>query len=450
MAYNYLSYSAAVSILAQRLGDPSQIYWNQPNQLLNYVIEAARLYQALTYSYKQPMTLTTAANTAFYSLSQALGSPIPYTATDVEVTNNALACLLEPPLPNSGPWTGTGQFTFLQLQQSLQNRLNRFIGESGRQTAHSVISGVLANTELVTLPDGVLDVRRAGWIPTAGTAVYPLGRQDEWAEQAYLPAAAGNPDFPIAYSVYDVAAPQLRLIPPTAGAGSLDLVLVNAGPTVNLSVASPVVLGIADDVSAGLKWGMLADLLATDGPSRDYPRAAYCEQRFSEYVQLARLYASVLTATINSATIGWGSIFDLDFYQPDWQESTGQPTFLGMAGRELVVLGVVPDDGTAGGNPGANYSLGLTVAASMPVPGTPSSTYLQISRDWIDPVMDYAQHIACFQMGGTEFNSTDRMYQNMIRMAQAQNGRLEAVAFYKGALELPMRKPEMEVERIVR
>ena len=53
-------------------------------------------------------------------------------ATDVEVAQNVLAALLEPPLTGTGSgWTGTGQFTFAQLQIALQNRLNRFIGEIG-------------------------------------------------------------------------------------------------------------------------------------------------------------------------------------------------------------------------------------------------------------------------------------------------------------------------------
>lgn len=449
MPYSFLTFSAAVSILAQRLQDPSQIYFNQPNQLLNCIIESVRLYQALTYTYKQSMSFQTAANQNYYSLASQAGSPLPYTATDVEVINNVLAALLEPPLTN--PWTGTGQFTFNQLQQSLQNRLNRFIGESGRQTSQQYIAGVTSGTELVTLPDAVLDVRRAAWVLAGGQPYteYPLGRMDEWAEQAYVPAAPGNPAQPTDFSVYGVGPLQLRLIPPTNANGQVDCIFVIAGVTVNLLVASPVVLNIPDDVSAALKWGVLADLLGTDGPSRDYARAAYAEQRYQEYVQLARMYPSILTATINSVSAGTGSVFDMDFYQPDWQQATGVPTFVGMGGRELACIGQTPDDGTAGGNPGANYTIGLEVAANMPVPGNPATTYIQIGRDWLDPVLDYAQHIASFQMAGAEFNGTERLYQNMILAAKKQNGRLEAVSFYKSQLEQPARKGEMEVERMI-
>jgi hypothetical protein len=452
MAYSFLTFSAAVQILSQRLQDSGLVYFNQPNQLLNCIIESARLYQALTFSYKQPLSFTTTSGQPYYSLTDTVlipNSPLAYTVTDVEVINNVLAALLEPPLSGTGWSGGTGQFTFAQLQQSLQNRLNRFIGESGRQVAQQIVAGVAPDTELVTLPDQVLDVRRTGWVPTGGAGVYPLGRMDEWAEQAYIPNAAQNPAFPDAYSVYGVAPLQLRLIPPVSAAGAIDCIFVEAGVTVNLNPSAPVVLNIPDDVSAGLKWGVLADMLGTDGPSRDYTRADYCEQRYTEYVQLARIYPSVVAVTINGATAGWGSVFDLDFYNPTWEQGTGLPVFTGMCGRHLVCVGQIPDDGTAGGNPGSNYQIGFTSVANMPVPGDPTMTYLQVSRDWLDNVVDYAQHIASFQMAGAEFDGTTRLYQNMIAAAKAQNGRLEAIAFYKSQLEQPARKSEMEVDRMV-
>src|SRR5690348_11431821 len=119
MAYAYLTFAQAVSILASRLQDPSQVYWNQPNELNNCVVEAVRLFQVLTGSYKQAMTFQTAADTVYYSLTAQTGSPIAVTVTDVEVINNVLAALLETPLVAS--WTGTGQFTLTQLKNALQS-----------------------------------------------------------------------------------------------------------------------------------------------------------------------------------------------------------------------------------------------------------------------------------------------------------------------------------------
>lgn len=433
MAYAYLTFAQAVSILASRLQDPSQVYWNQPNELNNCVVEAVRLFQVLTGSYKQAMTFQTEADTVYYSLTTQTGSPIAVTVTDVEVINNVLAALLETPLVAS--WTGTGQFTLTQLQNALQSRLNRFLGESGRQVTQQTLTGI--NAELVNLPDGTLDVRRAAWIPVPQTTppanpAWALGRMDEWAQQAYLPAAA--PTQPTDYSVYATGPLQLRLIPPPVSGGNLDCIFVTSGPTVNLDPSNPVVLGLADDLTPALKWGVLAELLASDGPSRDYARAAYCEQRYQEIVQAARIYPSVLTGAINNITCGVGSVFDMDSYMPDWQQTTGEPSFIGMCGRHLACIGQTPDN---------IYGITVTVCASAPVTG-----FLQVSRDQIDPILDYAQHIASFKMGGAEFDGTTRLYQNLVECAKGQNGRLDAISFYRDTMESMGKKSELEVERI--
>ena len=458
MPYAYTTFAGAASALAGRLQDSGLVYFNQPSQLLNCVIESVRLFQALTGSFKAKVTFNTRPNVVYYPLG-SVSPALADTETDVEVAQNVLAALLEPPLTGTGSgWVGTGQFTFAQLQTALQNRLNRFIGESGRHVVQTTINGSDPPEPLVTLPDAVTDVRRCAYVPlpVAGASpplpAWALGRMDEWGNQAYDPGGGFTPQQPLTYSVFGTPPLQLRLDPPPANDYTLDLITVQAGPQVNLNPQAPVVLGIPDDVSAAIKWGVIADLCGTDGPSRDYARAAYAEQRYQEYVQIARLYPSVLTAEIAGYSCGVGSVFDMDFYQPDWQQTTGQPSFVGMAGRHLACVGQTPDDGTAGGNPGNNYPVTLWSVANAPVPGvadpTGLNTYIQVSRDQLDPVLDYAQHIASFQMGGTEFDGTTRQYQNLIASAKAQNSRLSAVSFYRGRLEQNAGRSELETVRM--
>ena len=526
MPYSYLSFAAAVTELASRLQDypAPPVYWNQPDELLNCLIEAVRLFNALTGSYKARMAFPTIANQVYYDLPSQPGSPIPYTVTDVEVANNVLAALLEPPITYP-TWVGTGQFTLAQLQDALQNRLNRFLSDTGCTVTQRTIAGPTPPSDIAPLPEGTSDVRRAAWIPlgagassyrifvdqitpagaqngfnrvftlpqapdppqslvlilngvtlaqgsdytlsgatitfllgatipdpttlsflawyryfgvtpAGGTGVYPLGRLDEWAEQAYMPAAIQNPDQPISYSVFGVGPQQIRAVPPPVNEGSMDLLLVLSGPALSLNPTSPVLLGVPDDLSPALKWGVLADLLGSDGPSRDYARAAYCEQRYAEFVQIALVYPSVMTADVNNITCGVGSVFDMDSYLAEWQYTVGEPSFVGMCGRNMACVGVTPD---------GTYGIGLWLCANMPTSG-----YVQIGRGQIDPVLDYAQHIASFKMAGAEFDGTTRLYQNLIECAKSQNGRLSAVAFYKGQLDQPAAKSELEVARVVR
>jgi hypothetical protein len=453
MGYAFITFPAARAALAARLQDTGLVYWNQPGELDACLIESLRFHQALTGAYKQKIAFQTQLDICFYDLpllaGVANGPAVAYTATDVEVANNVLAALLEPPL--AAVWTGTGQFSIAQLQVALQNRLNRFIGDTGCTVTRRIVACPPPPAEVTSLPDSTLDVRRVAWRPLPLPynritnpygpippyyPAYPLGRMDEWAEQAYVPGAAQDPMQPFGYSTYGVPPVSIRTIPPPIDEGAIDSLLVMSGPTVNLDPLNPVVLGLPDNLSPALKWGVLAEMLASDGPSRDYARAAYCEQRYQEFVQLAALMPMALLADIGNAGCGIGSVIDLDAFQPDWQRTTGPPSFVGMCGRNMACIGQTPD---------GTYGVGLWVSANASVDTT---GFLQIGRDQIAPVLDYAQHIACFKMGGAEFDQTAGLYQNLIAAAKVQNARLNAVAFYRGQLEQPAQKSELQVNRL--
>ena len=470
MAYQYLSFAAAGSILSERLQDLNGIYFSQPNQLLQCLVESLRFFQSLTGSYKQKITFAASPNVNYYDLpnlptaTYPSVSAIAYTVTTVEVVNNVMAALLEPPWTPGSAWTGTGQFTLDQIVNALQYRLHRFLGDTGCVVQPQTIQAPGPTIDLIPIPDSVLDIRRCAWIspsggPTwaeliqqwqnsdlswiSGTLAYPLGRVDEWAQQAYFPASPQSPGLPSVYSVYGMPPTNIRVIPPPLNNGLLDCLFVQGGTQFNTMQSA--LIGIPDDLTPALKWGVLADVLSSDGPSRDYARADYCEQRYREFVQAAALYPSVLTADINGVTAGLGSVFDLDFYFPQWQQQIGSPSYIGMCGRNLVCLPTPDANGP--------YGVGLWMSVSAPVTNAvtnPDTTYLQVSKDQIDPILDYAQHIACFQMGGAEFEGTFRLAQNLIECARMQNGRLDAVAFYKPRMQSNSNRSELMTARILK
>ena len=71
MPYAYQTYAAA-SALAGRLQDSGLVYFNQPSQLLNCVIESVRLFQALTGSFKAKITFNTRPNVVYYPLGSVI------------------------------------------------------------------------------------------------------------------------------------------------------------------------------------------------------------------------------------------------------------------------------------------------------------------------------------------------------------------------------------------
>ena len=61
---------------------------------------------------------------------------------------------------------------------------------------------------------------------------------------------------------------------------------------------------------------------------------------------------------------------------------------------------------------------------NAPVPSN-NSDYLQIARDDYDSLLDYAQHVAAFKMGGQEFLETIPLYQNFVTHAAQYNAKLK-------------------------
>jgi hypothetical protein len=212
---------------------------------------------------------------------------------------------------------------------------------------------------------------------------------------------------------------QLQLAPPPSISGQLDLLTVNASPALDPAV-SATILGIPDDLTPAIKWGALADLLGIDGQARDSTRSQFCESRYQQYVQLTRLLSSVIHAEINGLTVIPDTLANLDAAVPDWQNASGSPSHLALAGWNMLACYPVPD---------GTYSATLDVVRRTPIPAN-DSVQIQIGREQIDAILDYAEHLALFKCGGYEFEVTSRQAQNFLVQSVTFNQRLSASAKY--------------------
>jgi hypothetical protein len=75
------------------------------------------------------------------------------------------------------------------------------------------------------------------------------------------------------------------------------------------------------------------------------------------------------------------------------------------------------------------YSVTASVLQNMPLP-TNDSDNVQIGRDDVNAVLDYAQHAAMFKCGGAEFEATFPLFQNFLRHCQIYNRKLQALSMY--------------------
>lgn len=442
--YSYLSLGAARTQLAARLEDPTYVYW-KPDELNSYINLAVRTWQALTATYKQRAAFFIQPNggvngSAFYDLNASVGV-LNFAVTDAQVINIVLAMLLEPPL--TATWTGTGQFQFSQIVSSLQNRINRWLSDTGANVTRNIQPvGTGPSAARLFLPEAVLDVRRAAWQDVRGKYT-TLWRDDEFAMQAFrTPGALAPADPPSVWGKFTIPPVGIEVYPPPKNPGNVETLVVTSGPQIGTTPAlifnTPTVLDIPEDFVWGMIFGALSDLLSADGPMRDPDRAKYAESRYAESAELYRMNPTLLQTQINGAPVWSGSVFELDSFLASWQSKPGPSHFAGMCDRNLVAFGPTPDRA---------YGVAMDVACNIPVPVN-DADFIQVDRGAIDPLIDYAEHLAAFKMAGAEFHNTDKTRQNFYLAAAVENQRITKGSFYRSALQLPAMRQQAEVPRV--
>ena len=453
--YAYLTLGAARTELAARLEDagrPGQgpyVFWTAP-ELDDLLVEAIRTWQALTGTFKQRATFTISPGggvngSAFYDLRSIPTGILSFYFTDAQLINMLLAALLEPPLTPA--WTGTGQYSFDQIRHALQNRINRWLTDTGANVTRQIqmVGGTSTGGPSISrifLPEAVLDVRRAAWLNTAGT-YSTLWRDDEYAMQAFRnPGSLAPVDPPVVWGKFTIPPVGLEVYPPPLNPGQLETLVVTSGPQIGASPAqvalAPTVLEIPEDFVWGIVFGALSDLFSADGPARDPDRAVYAEQRYQESAELYRLNPTLLQTQIDGVPVWSGSVFEMDSFLASWQSVAGTPQFAGMCDRNLVAFGPTPN---------GIYSATVDVVGNIPIP-VADTDYVQVDRGALNPLIDYAFHLAAYKMAGAEFKATDKLRQNFYVAAALENSRLTRANFYRSAFQLPARRQQQEVPRI--
>lgn len=395
------------------------MYWGVA-ELNSYVVAALRTWQALTASYRVRGEFASTATQVFYDLGAVLPEQYGYTVTDTQLVNQIQYQLLE---PLGVPWVGSKQFTLAQVTGALTKRRDQFLRDTGMAVTYLPGPYVPAPPDgRIQLPGEVIAVRRVVWKDL--TPLYtPLYRTDEFGATGFSNTTT-TPGDPFSYSVSITPPVSMAIYPPPIDTGGVQLAVIQAGATLD---GSGVLVGVPDDFSQYVLFGALADLLGADGQCRDPQRATYCDGRYQEGVTLGRLFPSGLQVQLNSQPIRVDSISSFDGFSPNWQNTSGEPDRCGFIGRNLLALNPPPDD---------VYGVSMDTVRNMPVP-VGDTDFLQVGREYLDSILDYAQHLASFKMGGQEFQATQAHYNRFIQAAGHVNLMLKAQAFYSTALTQP-------------
>jgi len=74
-----------------------------------------------------------------------------------------------------------------------------------------------------------------------------------------------------------------------------------------------------------------------------------------------------------------------------------------------------------------------TVVQNAPVPVNPGD-FVQVARDDLDVIIDYAQHLSAVKQGGEEFSRTLPLFERFLKAAAGYNGKLLEIAEYNSML----------------
>lgn len=416
--YSTTTWATLKSRLSERLGDTGKVFWVDA-ELEVYLDETFRIFGLLSAFWRATASFNTSANTRFYNLASSLSTELGYTVTDRDMILIMQYHLLEVASSQSS-WSGTNMFTLDDFRYALQRRRDQFLADTGCVVTHSDISVDPAPSDgRVNLAETIIDVRRCAWHDDTDFSYTQMWREDElsftaadrnWNTQAGVK--------PYSFSVIGEPPIELQMSPNYSGTGDISAVIVSTGATLN-PASSATILGIPDDMTWIVKWGALADLLSQEGQARDPERAAFCEERYQFGVALAKRPPVVIHASIAGTPIVPDSLANQDSAQPGWEgASTSTPTTMGIAGLNLVAFNPVPSGTTA---------IQLDVVQKAQIP-TSDGANTQIGQEQLNGIIDYAEHLASFKMGGAEFKATQRQAENFIKVALNYSKRFGADA----------------------
>jgi hypothetical protein len=205
---------------------------------------------------------------------------------DTDMLSEIQAAVVEPTIDGGLTWV-SGFWTATEVLNYLIQRQNRFLKESGLLYAQLDLVAA-ANTAQVALPTDWITTVRVSWRPTTGT-FKEVPRGSLWEADLSFPTwpTVSATDHPQQFA--DFEGPDtltLWLLPPANTDGFVSLIY--------LSLAADLtglgeIFTIPDEFVPYVKWGVLADMLNKTGRAHDPQRAEYCEQRFQEGIDAAKL-----------------------------------------------------------------------------------------------------------------------------------------------------------------
>jgi hypothetical protein len=422
MSYSYINLGQLRAALMQRLQDTGNVFTTVPEANI-YIVEALRVLNAQTQAPGIVDVEFDFLPGATWNTLNFSGSPRQRTVTDTDIYSQVEAMLMEP--MSGGTWTGTSQFNITLLSNSLQYRRDELLLASAANTVNILQpSPLLATT--TTLADSMLDLQRVRWMPDSSISSespYALGREDVTTRDAFGVNLPIQPGYPDSWMITANSPLQFDCSCPPSIPGQWDMLVSSSGAS--FSPPASTLVGIPDDWTPALVYGVLADVLANSPEGRDEQRAKYCDQRYEQFKKAMEKMPWLLEAGIASIPVDTPSFKEMDAYAQNWEFAwnPGDPQVV-VGGVDLVALAPnVPSGGAA-------VSSVLTVVGNATIPAI-DTDFIQLDRAGVDAVLNYSQHVASFKMGSTDFLDTMPLLQQFEEYCRLKNREYAALGIFR-------------------
>lgn len=425
MPFTVITLGEFLDELSLRLDDTAGTFFSR-DELLDYTKETLRTWAAHTGYWVRRASFTTTPGVKDYDLPSLVKYtlagddiyPLALDLADRDIINSLCYALLEPPLVNwPAGWPGTAQFTLGLLTDALQFSLNATQQATSLVTTFDTLPISPTPIAQYDLPADNISLRTLYWQVPEGQQ-YPLARQDQYL-QGLLPNDGTIPD---SYSVVATSPRRVEVTPAPQDTGLLVYVQVPGHLTLQPTLL-PTAIYIPPNFSWAAKWHALFTLLNAEGERRDKFRADYCAMRIKDALVVARNLPGILRAYIDDVQVGVTTSWDEDAIAPNWRNVTGTPLTIVQHSYTTISLSPIPV--ITSDHPDGKYSVSFDLSANALIPESEAS-YLDISADLVQCLLDYAHHLACFKLGGQEFADSIPSYTRFLTMAMAFNAKLKA------------------------
>jgi hypothetical protein len=431
MSYNHTTFAQAKQRLANELGDPGKVFF-QDAELGRYIVEALRWWGLVAQYFRETGRLKTVAGQSFYYIESSLkdGTDTSFlqglSVTDRELINDINYALMEPQIVSwPGGWIGTEMFSLEEITANLTDSRDEFL----KLTACISSSYDLGVTQSrVDLPPDHIRILRADINETGSAGPLPLYVVD----QSQLISTVRETSFPeqkrprayaISYS------PQLTvdIWPPPQVASTLNIQGVRTGGTLT-PTSSATILLVPDDASVLLKYRALHDLFSGDGLARAPQMAEYCEKRYSDGLEAMANYLSVLWSNDGGPRGQISVVSQWDSVRPDWRYANpGSPRSVAQLNWNTIAVRPKPN---------AEYVMTFETVRKAIIP-TVDGDFIQVGREHMQAIYDYAQHVALVKSQGAEFEATMRLYESAKQSAEEYRQQIASQSYLYQATQLP-------------